>query len=218
MRTSAGTLIAILWSGLPTGCAPSASSLVTAEKTVYFPPTAFAEDRPGAWQFINDWYSKHLAAMNEPSLYDDANRTAVIYRFTFLPSFAPPLVVRIEHRDTGDFLTFKKLSGMGGYEPGVIAAHFVRPVSREEWEVVDAAVTAAGIPQMPNDVERNCFDGEEWILETRIRGAYSIATRTSPPACSSCDDMSFLRACLAMLRVGGEFELADAFSTPAICR
>src|SRR4051812_34837791 len=70
--------------------------------------------------FQDNWFSTHLSAAMEPSLFEQSLKppqaTPASYRFTWLRSFHVPVIVRIdEGRDGVMHLTAKRLSGKGGY-------------------------------------------------------------------------------------------------------
>lgn len=113
----------------------------------YFPPefsTQTVSCPPGFGpprKLISDteaaWYPKHWRAAGEPSLYlasrapgASAQRT---YRFTWLPTFQSPVIIRIAQAGEGRMrLTATRLSGQGGYEPGQVAARVERLLTARE--------------------------------------------------------------------------------------
>lgn len=83
-----------------------AASLLTAHagETVYFPKGA------------ENWYPKHLAAMKEPSLFEQSTKKLVQqYRFLWLRTFHKPIAVRIRKDSEGITLRVVRLSGAGSY-------------------------------------------------------------------------------------------------------
>ena len=102
--------------------------MASAAPDSYFPPGAFAiGDLPIGRGDISGklakWFSEHLRAMDEPSLWamsrDD--RHAVVYRFLWLPTWGRPVSVRIERLGDEATLSLVQLDGSGGYDPGEIA-------------------------------------------------------------------------------------------------
>ena len=103
----------------------------------YFPPAgAQASGKPGEVSaFESEWFSRHLRAAAEPSLYTSAEvrRAGTVLRFTWLRTSHRPVVVRVEGLDTdAPRLVAKQLSGRGGYDPGKIAMEITRPLARTE--------------------------------------------------------------------------------------
>lgn len=90
-------------------------SQLSAQET-YFPKGVLSSDARGDL-FRANWYSKHLKALEEPSLLGLAkNPSLQSYRFVWLRTFHHPVIVRLDIMadGTGD-LTVKVASGAGGY-------------------------------------------------------------------------------------------------------
>lgn len=134
--------------------------------------------------FESGWFSKHLQAADEPSLYSESQSAKAsiqqIIRFTWLRSFHPPVTVRV----TADLhnswrIVAKELSGAGGYEPGEIKRTVTRRLTSKE--VADLAALMAQSP-LP-DASGDCVigvDGAEWIIERVDREGYHFIRRWSP--------------------------------------
>ena len=75
-----------------------AASIATSISSARSPARFFPEEIFG--EFVDDWYSKHLDAMGEPSLLalSQRDRDVTVYRLLWLPSFDHPVCVRIERR------------------------------------------------------------------------------------------------------------------------
>jgi hypothetical protein len=85
----------------------------------YFPQGVF-DDRSRLDDRVSNWYSKHLIALDEASLYP-ATPNVEVYRFTWLRTFHNPKVFTVAvHVNGSGALTVKRTNGAGGYEPGVI--------------------------------------------------------------------------------------------------
>ena len=181
----------LMWS-----LAQLASPSVTMQQDPYFPP-GFAQPsiacdggsgaRPMAIvsDFENGWYSQHLHAAGEPSLYIAAKTPPAgdnfILRFTWLRSFHPPLFIRVVPSPGGGLhLIAKQLSGAGGYDPGKIAKTVNRPMSAAETEALRAAVAKTAIfDQPPADCALG-LDGAQWIIEGVDRAGYHFVKRWTP--------------------------------------
>ena len=104
------------------------SSVALAQQ--YFPDHAF-EDDGKLNNFIVQWYSEQLSALQEPSLWElsRSSKSPEIYRFLWLRTFDHPLAVRVEVADDGTgMLTVKMSGGAGGYKPGKLIENRTRPI------------------------------------------------------------------------------------------
>jgi hypothetical protein len=157
----------------------------------YFPTVADSAgarcDPEGISESHDQWYSKHLRAAGEPSLFE-ASRSprppgAATYRFTWLRSFHHPVVIRVETGSNGEArLIAKELSGHGGYGPGEIRRHMQRKLSPDETRRLGSALAATRLLTWP---ARDCsgiigLDGAHWIVEARDRTGYHLVDRWSP--------------------------------------
>ncbi|HEX8621705.1 MAG TPA: hypothetical protein VF718_07005 [Allosphingosinicella sp.] len=150
---------------------------------IYFPPSLGeptfrckfgdpARLQPILSDFERDWYSRQLAAAEEPSLYLASQSARPLdgstLRFTWLRSFHPPVVIRLEmgaapagpHR-----LVAKQLSGAGGYHPGKVAKTIDRPLTPEEAERLRVALDRNRVFGIPPDPCGGGCDGAQWIFE-----------------------------------------------------
>src|SRR4051794_40881868 len=71
----------------------------------FFPDLVFDANKEHN-DFIVDWYSKHLKAMKEPSLWKlcEKDRSVTVYRLLWLPTFDRPVSVRLVRRSEGAVL------------------------------------------------------------------------------------------------------------------
>ena len=174
----------------------SAPTPETRPEVPYFPPafvlpTVSCGDTAPATRisilddFAARWYSAHLAAAQEPSLYFASTRKAgpvgAVVRFTWLRSFHAPVFVRVDGLGTSRVrLVAKQLSGKGGYAPGSITKSLVRRLTPDENRSVQSALMRTGVLSMPS---RNCdigVDGAQWIIEAVNRKGYHFVDRQSP--------------------------------------
>ena len=118
-------LLTILLAATLTGCATSASGDARPSARtllVAVPPGAGQAERPCSTTKAffastvladrEDWYGKHLRVLEKRPLCGAAQE---IYRLTWLPTFNPSVVVRVERDAAGYMLTAKRESGAGGY-------------------------------------------------------------------------------------------------------
>lgn len=168
-------------------------------KSGYFPARAFTDDWENADQFINNWYSKHLRAMDEGSLLDIADENREVYRFLWLRTFDHPIFVRIEREGRYQFnLMSRELDGAGGYEPGKVFRTDNKTLTKEEWCEFIRLLDDANYWRMPTNkrVDRG-RDGSQWILEGVKDNRYHIVDRWTP------DKGEYREACIYLLKLSG---------------
>ena len=144
----------------------------------------FSNARSELTSFTADWYGKAFTSGQEPSLYERSRRRGASeeYRFTYLPSFDHPLIVRITAGPDGALqMVAKELSGAGGYEPERVLKQIDRVLSPVEAASFRKALVANSIVRLPSTrCERSGVDGEQWILEAVDSSGYHFAQRWSP--------------------------------------
>jgi hypothetical protein len=144
----------------------------------------YPECFPKVSQFENEWYSKHWDAAQEPSVYemskDRETENSTVLRFTWLPTFHHPVIVRFEMSPESSTMSAKELSGAGGYEPGSISREINRKLnSSETRQLKDAMAKASPFNEPPVNCELG-LDGSQWMLESADKGNYHFAQRWSP--------------------------------------
>ncbi len=184
----------LLAAGLLAGCAGAS----------YFPPSLFAAVEPCNYgdgrttdpvidDFRSRWYSSHLRAAREPRLGGETPPYEVnglgVLRFTWLRSFDPPVVVRIEATSQGGLsLTAKELSGAGGYDPGQVALRVERDLAADEVARLITFLNDTRVLELPPSnacpVAENGDliihgDGAQWIIEANGPGGYRFIDRWS---------------------------------------
>jgi hypothetical protein len=156
----------------------------------YFPPNALDDDG-----YSDEWYSKHLAAMGEPSLWLASKDTKVrVYRFTWLRSFHHPVAVRLNiAKDGTAILSAKVTTGMGGYEPGELRTdknikltkaqvdQFLELIEKAKfWQPPVKEKPAPKINEDGTVTEEVGLDGAQWIIEGVENGKYQLKDVWSP--------------------------------------
>jgi len=146
----------------------------------------------------------HLRAMKEPWLWRlaEKDRTAVAYRFLWLPSFHNPISVRFVKSDDGIVLHAVRLNGMGGYEPGTIAARESVKLSPGHWAPIASDLEKAKFWTLPTFRRPKAKDGidmhgDRLIVEGVSDGKYHIVARDNPRG------GDFVDLCGAMLFMSG---------------
>jgi len=149
----------------------------------YF-PQGVLEDNAQGDSFRSDWYSKHLKALEEPSLLQKSkDSTAESYRFVWLRTFHHPIIVRVDIQANGGAeLTTKASSGAGGYEPGKLVENTSRPLTQKQIEGFLATIQRLQFWELPTHEtpETVGCDGSQWIIEGIKNGKYHVVDRWTP--------------------------------------
>ena len=172
----------------------------------YFPNLSLDKKADGHG-FKVKWYSRHLIAMEEPSLLDDCNDPYIhIYRFLWLRTFHQPIGTRLQIRPQyKEVITLKVLSGQGGFDPGELCIQRAIEVNSDRVYSFLDAIDNLGFWELPgSDPNRLGLDGSEWILEGVHAGRYHVVDRWSPL------DGSFSEVCL-MLVDFSQFEVDEIY-------
>lgn len=188
MTTSSFVLLGALVVTIPACAAPGTTVLPAcsagraggAALSTFFPNGSFAEDGPAIEEHRQRWYSKHLAAMREPSLSCSRPASAEAYRFVWLRSFHEPWAVRVERTPGGAHLFAVETSGRGGYDPGRPSDTISREIGSGGWNTVVACVQSADFWNLPLKDPRLGLDGAAWIVEGLRAGEYRVISRWSP--------------------------------------
>jgi hypothetical protein len=150
----------------------------------YFPRGSLGET-PREHQFRADWYSKALAALLEPSVWEMSQQapTVEVYRFLWLRTFRHPISVRLTVASDGTgVLTFKETNGKGGYEPGTLIRNTAEGLSKEQTQWFCDRLDDVGFRKLkPGRNGTVGLDGARWIMEASKDGHYQIVDRWSPP-------------------------------------
>jgi hypothetical protein len=150
----------------------------------FFPPHAF-DAKSDLNSFVVDWYSKHLTALQEPSLWGISKSSKQeIYRFLWLRTFHPPIAIRLNVNSDGTgALTTKASNGAGGYEPGKLTKDESKSLSKAETQCFLDMVEKQkywSLSTREEDPNVVGMDGAQWVLEGVRNGTYKIVYRWSP--------------------------------------
>lgn len=130
--------------------------------------------------FRNNWYSRHLKALEETVLSDTLQIN--VYRFTWLRTFHNPVVIRLEKNNDSVKLFWKVTDGQGGYDPGKIIVDKNKALTNEEWQDIETGIQSINFWEMPTTESKTGFvglDGAQWILEGKSPGKYHYVDRWS---------------------------------------
>jgi hypothetical protein len=147
--------------------------------------------------FRNEWYSKHLKAMDESSLNSIAESDET-YRFLWLRTFHHPIAIRVWRKGEERNMVFKELDGAGGYEPGKLIANRSRRLTTDEWDKFIKLLQRASYWRLPAESKNGGKDGAQWILEGKKDEQYHVVDRWSP------EGGSYREACLYLLKLPGQ--------------
>lgn len=160
---------------------------------LYFPPfyeriaapcASLNRSLPRFSDLRRDWYSKHLAAAGEPSLFQKARTgRSDVLRFTWLRTFDAPVIVRIDRlRGRAPHLSAVQLSGQGGYAPGNVSRKIRRlltPIEAADLRRRLVVQNPLALPLGSDDCESG-LDGSQWIIERAVANRYKLIDRWSP--------------------------------------
>jgi hypothetical protein len=165
------------------GSPPSVESDVA-----FFPPGSL-DDREDLDSFLNKWYSKHLSAAGEFALLGAT--LDEVYRFTYLPSFRHPVLVRVQWDSDSAVVVVKELDGYGGYDPGELIVERYRSLTQSEWNGIVQVVHNMEFWSLPKHVcedqgPLHPDDGSVWLLEGLSNGRYA-AVQWHSNECRLCE-------------------------------
>lgn len=145
----------------------------------------------------DDWYGKHLKAMNEPSLITRRKEGVEIYRFLWLRTFHHPIAIRVERTVETINISAVELDGQGGYEPGRILDRSTKTIDNAQWCDFLSRLSRSNYWNMGPETELGGHDGAQWILEAVRDGRYHFVDRWTP------EGGDFRDACIFLLELGG---------------
>jgi hypothetical protein len=171
------------------GLGQEIGSLSAAEGT-YFPENLPLHDELTK-RFFN-LYAQDFGKLNEPSfLTSHTHKTS--YRFLWLRSFHPAVVVRVSKVGETQNLSVKELS-----RSDQLLVDHKRSLTKQEWAELMKFVDESCFWEFPTSTsDPIANDGSWWILEGAEQNYYHVATRQSPQS------SSYRELCLYMLKLSG---------------
>ena len=147
----------------------------------FFPDNIFSESQD-SHDFIYAWYTKHLSALEEPSIYQQLNNKDIqVFRFTWLRTFDNPIAVRTMINKDGTGILYAKMTdGDGGYDPGRISKNVEREINRDIVNKFLNVIEVENFWQLPSNKNVIGMDGAQWIVEGLSNGNYHLVDRFSP--------------------------------------
>lgn len=147
----------------------------------YFPENVFSDDKN-----VNDsrvkWYSKHLTALEEDSLWERSQSAgSVVYRFLSLPTWGNPTSITFTIRDDGrGILIVKNTDGQGGYEPGRLVGNQTIILDQARVNEIQDQFKKLNFWSLPAMAGVQGRDGSRWIIEGVEEGRYHLVDRWFP--------------------------------------
>jgi hypothetical protein len=139
---------------------------------------------PNGDAFRRSWYSTTLRAMSEPSLSCGSNTGDETFRFLWLRSFRPPIVVVVTRSGARAELRAMELAGRGGQQPSAVKWRISRTLTRLQWEELSGTIGTRSFwgfqTTQPQEIPL-VNDGAQWILEGRQGNRYHVVDRQTPP-------------------------------------
>lgn len=121
--------------------------------------------------------------MRQRPLYRHTLDRPETYRYLFLPTWTPPILVTLV-KDDGDWsMTCTTTNGRGGFEAGKTCSQFQRVLNAAESTQLQSHIHGVDFWNMPSwfvDEERDVCDGDEHVLEGVRDGRYHVVNRGDP--------------------------------------
>lgn len=147
-----------------------------------------------------EWKREILDRFGENDLRTQPDASTQVYRLVFLPTFDPPVCIRVESRAGQYSVEVTKLSGLGGFgfdELGSRKPTVSRYISRQDWLDLERLIDASRFWELPrvDILDEPVPDGAWWVLEGE-NGLYHRVQRITP-------HVKLKAAMVKMLDLGG---------------
>lgn len=131
--------------------------------------------KPGS----ESYYTKYLAAMKEPSLYERGpGRPEFEFRFLWLRSFHDPIAIRIWRTAEGFMIRAIRITQHKDYSLGATTVDSTRKLSADESRVLGQLLDVPSLLTPLNETEllsgEGGLDGARWIFETCSEKKYQM--------------------------------------------
>lgn len=162
-------------------------------------PALLHED-PEVARLRADWYAEALHRLGEPSFLELSRRPGQGYRFLWLRTWHPAVVVRIHPVGRLAVAEARRLDGRSRPEDlGQLVAGVRRTVSSDEWAALQDQLDAVGFWELPTRDPLDVADSEgaRWVFEGFNQGQLQVVDRFSP------DDPALVELGLELLGLAG---------------
>lgn len=154
----------------------------------YFDPILYRTDYPCSIEAretprpldpeIESWFAGPLRDVGERPLHNAKSDGKTTLRFTFLPSFVKPVIVRIDDLyGQSPRLTATRYVGQVQMKAG--PDHLVRALSKEEVAPIIALIRNSAVLDLPPDSCISGIDGVVYLLEANGPDGYRFINRWS---------------------------------------
>lgn len=127
------------------------------------------------------WGKDVLARFNEISLGNLPPCVDESYRLIWLPTFHPPVAVRVWRSGEKYFLVAKQLDGRGGYGMGNLSIQRTRSLTESEWMDFLNHIYPASFWELPSTIDEPLpNDGAVWVVEGVRNKQYHSVKRVNP--------------------------------------
>ena len=131
----------------------------------------------------SDWFPSQWKAACEPSFFalaNSASRNEFKFRFSYLPSFDHPIFITVQSETRGLVLIAKQLTGVGGYDPGMIGRSKELVLTGTQSAQFRDLLDKGGVfTEAPGKCDFG-LDRTYWIFEQVHDGRYQLVKRRSP--------------------------------------
>ena len=148
----------------------------------YFPPKVFADlehNRYMDGKLQDSWFGAQLFGLQEPPLIGRSHYDEPVYRFTLLPSFGHPVVVRVSIHQNGTATVVTRVGkGAGGYGPKGMLSDHSSELPSDKVQVLKDEVALSKFWDLPTEPNKQGgTDGTEWLFEAAESGHYHVVDR-----------------------------------------
>ncbi len=157
----------------------------------YFPRGLLSRN-PQLDASMHSAFAEYLAQMNEPPLMNSSDNE--VYRFTWLRSFHPKVVVRVWSDRGVRMLTIKELISDNENRVARMSVDETRRLTADEWTQFAQLFDQACVWTLPSAPEVIANDGAWWVFEATSPGHYQVINRQSP-------EESYRELCLYLLKL-----------------
>lgn len=163
-----------------------AAGLLASKRESYFDPALYRTNYPCSFEArdgsrpldpeIESWFASPLRNAGERPLYNAKIDGKTTLRFTFVPSFVEPLVVRIDDLyGQSPRLTATRYVGQVHMKEG--PDHLVRDLSHEEAASIIALISNSAVLDLPPDSCLSGVDGVVYLIEANGPDGYRFINR-----------------------------------------